>query len=73
MNLKRKILMTAAVLGIVAFATISLSLKGPKALTLETGAGIATQSECQYYQGYWNMALICGGGGVNSFNTLKIT
>jgi hypothetical protein len=47
--------------------------QGPKALTLETGAGIATQSECQYYQGYLNMALICGGGGVNSFNTLKIT
>jgi hypothetical protein len=46
-----------------------LSLKKLEALTLEieTGAGITTQSECQTKLGYWNMALICSGGGVNSF------
>jgi hypothetical protein len=31
-----------------------------------SGAGITTQSECQANGGYWNMASICAGGGVNS-------
>jgi hypothetical protein len=45
-----------------------VTLKNLEALTteIETGAGITTQSECQSKGGYWNMALICDGEGVNS-------
>jgi hypothetical protein len=49
---------------------VNLSSKGLQALTLETGAGIATQSECRFYQGYWNMALVCDAGGVNTFQCI---
>jgi len=31
-----------------------------------TGAGIKEKEECQNNGGYWNMALVCDGGGVTS-------
>jgi hypothetical protein len=80
--MKKKIFGSLIIIAIAAVAAFNVNLNlnltqesnmSPLALANvealaqnESGAGINDENTCRTNGGYWNMALICAGGGVNS-------